>query len=121
MSIKASRIIGIPAITMIHAGMSVALFFLSFQMSMNRFDTAGDPSWGERLVDFASGVLLWPVLAPLLHWRSGMAWFVSIVGEPGAFYGLLLINSLIWAIVIWFIVERVQTRRSHRSQTPPAP
>jgi hypothetical protein len=121
MSIKASRIIGIPAITMIHAGMSVSLFFLSFQMSMDRFDTGGAPSWGERLVDLASDVILWPVLAPLLHWRSGMAWCVSIFGEPVAFYGLLLINSLVWAIVIWFVVERVQTRRSQRLQTPPAP
>ena len=86
---------------------------------MHRFDTGELPSLGGKIIDIISTVLLWPVFYPVAMW-GGRNIFP---GKSG--YILLIINSFIWAIAIYWILKKVAINKkqitNQSSGSKPAP
>jgi hypothetical protein len=94
------------AITLIHLGISFGLFLLDFSRSMRRFDMCTLPSAGDRMLHIISVILLYPVFYPLSV--GGGPTFHKIFGGLLG-YIPLIINSFIWAVVIYWIISKIKS------------
>ena len=87
-------------ITIGHAALTMIMFLQSFRMGMSRFDSGATVALGERVLNGAVTIMMWPLITPLLLWRPNRLnqIFSGLLG-----YIPLLLNSLVWALVImWF-------------------
>ena len=88
---------------------------------MRRFDTIQDSSLGEKIIDIISTILLWPIFYPLTKWGGKFT--------HNIFHGLwgyipLILNSFIWALVIYWGLEKIKNKKhittsSSRPSPPP--
>ena len=82
----------------LHAAASWALLLSAFSMGMSRLDTGEPKSLLETALETSSNVLLNPVfMAVTTSARLGPL-FPGLLG-----YLPLLLNSLVWAVFIWFL------------------
>ncbi len=93
-----NKVLIIFALAAVHFALSLAFFLLSFAGSMSRFDAASESSIFARIVDALAYVLLFPVVQ--LAVRSGGGWMTGLTG-----YVPFVVNSLLWAIVLYFIIN----------------
>lgn len=94
--------------------MSFGLLFKSFTHSMNRFDTGELTSLGEKVLNLISIILLWPIFYPISIWGGK-----SMDRIFGGLYGYipLIINSFIWAVGIYWILELFKKHNYASKQT----
>ena len=92
------RILIILALAAIHFALSFAFFLLSFAGGMSRFDGARESSILERVVNGIAYVLLFPLVQ--LAVRAGGGWMTGALG-----YVPFILNSLLWAIAIYFVIN----------------
>ena len=85
-----------------HAALSLGLLSVAAAGAMARIDTGVDPSLGERVLGAATTVLWLPLAWPVAE-RIDLAdgWIVLLV----------LLNSLVWAAALLFVVRAVRRRR----------
>ncbi len=88
-------------LSIIHAIASFSLLLASISQVMHRFDTGELPSIGNKITDMLSMILLYPIFYPILI--SGGA--KMFPGKTG--YIILIINSFIWAIAIYWIFSKI--------------
>ncbi len=103
------RITVTTSLTLIHAIISWLLFLKSLSYGMHRFDTSELPSLGEKIINVISAVLLWPIFYPLARW-GGRAFHNIFQGLLG--YIPLIINSFIWALAIYWVLERIMIKKN---------
>ncbi|HEX7240749.1 MAG TPA: hypothetical protein VF263_10815 [Longimicrobiaceae bacterium] len=89
--------------TLAHLAVSVGLFFVSFGMSMGRMDDGEPASVLERVLDFFTTVLLYPLVTPAVRWGSGL--------PVGSGHALFVANSLVWGVGLWLLFRALRTRR----------
>jgi hypothetical protein len=102
------RILIILALAAIHFALSFAFFLLSFAGGMSRFDAAREPSILERVVNGIAYLLLFPLVQ--LAVRSGGGWMTGTLG-----YVPFILNSLLWAMAIYFGVKFLARPRTSSS------
>ena len=97
------------SLTLIHATISVILFLKSFTYGMNSFETGEFPSVSGKILELISTIFLCPLFYPLSKWGGK--------GTHNIFPGLLgyiplIINSIIWAIIIYWIMKKLRLIKS---------
>ncbi len=103
------RFLPVLLITLCHASVTFLLFLQAFGMGMARFDTGAPSTLLERVISAAATVLMYPLITPILQWRLG--WLNSLF--PGLFgYIPFVLNSLIWALVLTYLLRRIKGRNS---------
>lgn len=107
------RLVGIFAIVIIHAVLSMAVFLQSFSLGMRRFDSGAAPSASEHIIRIISKILFSPLFLPLA--RGGGQWFHKIFAGPLGYVPLFL-NSLVWGAVIWTAWEWAQRRMKRKTK-----
>ena len=95
----------------VHFVLSMATLATSFASGMARFDTGAAPGVGERVLDGAVSILLFP-----LAWR-GSTWFALPAEYRGAPWEHLLFaaNSLLWGAAIYALWRLTRRRNSDHS------
>lgn len=83
-------------LAILHFGVAMAAFVLSFAAGMSRFDTGAPPTMSERALDAASAVLHFPfvLLAERLPARSL---------EGPVEYLPFVLDSLLWAVGLYLL------------------
>jgi hypothetical protein len=106
------RQISIILITIGHATLTWLLFLQSFRMGMSRFDSGVPIALGERVLNGAVAIMMWPFITPLLLWWPNRLnhLFSGLLG-----YIPLLLNSLIWALVIMWFWSKSKTQELRRA------
>jgi len=111
---KKTKIILIVVISILHLALAITVMLASFEIVMDKFDTGAPLTNQERVVVTASQVLLSPFFYPL---GSGRIFLINL-----SFLGpaLILLNSLAWAWVIVFLIDRVVTKKRYPGKMPEA-
>jgi hypothetical protein len=95
----------------VHAAISIALFFLDFQLGMARFDSGLPASGVERIVSGASTVLLSPLFIAAVRSATIAALLPGRLG-----WAPLLANSALWAAASWWCIVAVSWLRKSQSR-----
>jgi hypothetical protein len=98
----------------LHAGLSWALFLSAFSIGMHQFDTGAPDSLLQTVVETSSNVLLSPVFTAVVESKRLRPLFPGLLG-----YFPLLLNSAVWAFLVWAAVVMV-SRLSAFSRSRPA-
>ena len=99
---------------LIHGSAGVGATLLSLAQSVAHYPAAPPATLAQRAVEFASQVLLSPVVT--LAARSALP---SLFPHPLLSFALLLANSFLWAVVIWYCTAWLSRRAAGRA-TPAA-
>ena len=102
------KILIVLALAAFHFALSFAFFQLSFAGAMGRFDAARESSILERVVDGIAYLLLFPLVQ--LAVRAGGGWMTGALG-----YVPFILNSLLWATMIYFGINFLARRRTSDS------
>jgi len=117
------RSLGIPMVALAHLVCSYVLFFVSVGIGMKSFDSPHALTSAEKLWTSVARIMLLPIADPLQRLSRGLT--ASIVIEPGYgagarsltaivwFFGPLVLNSVLWATLIWWAYSGL-TRRFGR-------
>jgi hypothetical protein len=101
----------IPSLTVLHLVASVALLLASAGASLARLETGASLSVAEQISSAAGNILLYPVFVP----SSG----VPSRSSGGIGWMLLIINSLVWAAVITYLLHIATVHRRRVAQCRP--
>lgn len=103
-----NKILFILAFTILHAILSWLLFLKLFSMTMHRFNTGETANLLEQILEVVSTILLCPLCYPLDRWggRCVLNVFPGLWG-----YIPLLLNSLVWAIIVYLVYNKLSSRR----------
>ena len=97
----------------LHAAASWALFLSAFSVGMSRFDTGGPKSFLETALEASSNVLLNPVFVPVTSSARLRPFFPGLLG-----YVPLLLNSLVWAVLVWLLAIAVSRLKACQREGP---
>ena len=102
------KIITITVLTLLHFGLTIVLSIMDLSAGMSRFDTGANPTMGNNVLHFVTTMLRWPIFEPLFKWGGRLAsqLFSGILG-----YIPMLLNSLVWGILGWIIIDKVMKKR----------
>jgi len=119
---------GVAVIALVHLVCCYVLFFLSIGIGMKSFDFPHVLTFSERVWTSLTRVLFLPVAEPLqrvgrdlirplmdpVRFSSGLRALVATVW----FLGPLVLNSVLWALSMWWAFSRVTRRwgRKHAAQ-----
>ena len=99
-------------ITIIHFGISFGLFLIAFSIVMSWHDHGQPFTLYQNIIMTVSNVLLWPIFYPLVTWYGGKARiFHGLWG-----YILLVANSFVWALVIYWIYSKIKSKKIANSK-----
>ena len=96
------KILVIGVIAIIHAALSLAMYISPLGYVMDRFDHGSSVTIGEKLVGAISIVISLPIFYPLITSEFGKTYLSGIFA-----YMPLLLNSLFWAIAIYWILVKL--------------
>jgi hypothetical protein len=111
---------GIALIALAHLACSYVLIFVSFAIGMKSFDSPHILTFSERIWTSVGRIMFLPVAAPLHY--LGKDVIKRLMDAPGHsssvlgfaatiwFFGPLVLNSILWALVIWWACSRVRRR-----------
>ena len=91
-----------------HFVLSLVALFVTFGISMSRFDTGDPPSASETVIEWVADVLHFP-LVPLAE--ASPVRFSSTWAE----YMPFILNSLLWGAVIYYMVAYIKRRLGKRA------
>ena len=94
------------AFTAAHAALTVFLFLVTFNRGMSRFDTGAPPTPADNVLESASTVLIFPLGTLAMRWDLAPVFFPGLLG-----YLPVVANSLVWALVAWWLVVALRQGR----------
>ena len=123
------KFLGISLVAFAHCWCSWILFAVSIGIGMKSFDSPHILPPNETIWVSAARIMLLPIADPMQRLTKGMA--VSILDRPSDagvrrltttmwFFGPLVLNSVVWAIAIWWVYSRL-ARRFRRGRDAPTP
>lgn len=114
------RSLGIPLVALAHLVCSWVMFSVSVGIGMNSFDSPHALTATEKLWTAIARMLLRPIADPLQ--RLSKALTAPVMTDPGYgvgvrsltatvwFFGPLVLNSVLWAALIWLAYSGVARR-----------
>ena len=108
-------ILFIAVASLLHGGLTMLLFLLSFSHGMSRFETGAQPAFWANVLQFVATFLTWPILYPLSKW-GGPFFTQAFPGLLG--YVPLLLNSLTWGTAGWLMVTAARKRKNLGTASP---
>jgi hypothetical protein len=115
--------VAIASIALVHLACSWLLFVLSMSIGMKSFDAPHVLTFSERIWTSLTVIMLLPVAGPLqmltrdltapLMDPSRYGQGVQSLAATAWFFGPMVLNSVLWALLIWWAYSRV--RRSGRA------
>lgn len=105
------RSLGIPLVALAHLVCSWVLFSVSIGIGMKSFDAPHALTLTERIWTSVARIMLLPIADPLQRLTKGMTGLIVTDPSNGAvvrsltatvwFFGPLVLNSVLWAALIW--------------------
>ena len=103
---------GIAPIALVHLACSFALFWVTFGIAMKSFDRPHVLTFSERIWTSLAQIMFLPVAAPLHYLAKDMIEPSRVRGLVAVIwmFGPLVLNSVLWAVVLWWGYSRVRRR-----------
>src|SRR5262249_49670527 len=119
--------VGIPFVAFAHLVGSWILFTVSIGIGMKSFDSPHTLNFSEKIWTLIARIMLLPIADPLQRLSKGLTAPIMANTEYGVgvrsvtatvwFFGPLVLNSVLWAVLIWWAYS--EWRRRYRCSRAP--